>query len=72
MASNRPGPQLWVAIAILLVFAGGISAHSLVAEVTKFPARYAVNALFGALVGTTELVSRYRDKPQGPDTAGSS
>jgi hypothetical protein len=48
------------------LFLGGLAAHFLVALLTEHPAQFAAVALFGSLVGTTELVSRYRDKPTAP------
>jgi hypothetical protein len=48
------------------LFLGGLAAHSLVALLTEHPAQFAAVALFGSLVGTTELVSRYRDRPTAP------
>lgn len=53
-------------VVLVLVFVAGTAAHALFASVVLYPARYAATALFGALVGTTELVSRYRDRPTAP------
>ncbi len=59
-------PLWWLGIVCLLIFCAGLAAHALVGNVLEYPARYAATVLFGALVGTTELVSRYRDKPTAP------
>jgi hypothetical protein len=51
-------------VAALIVIAG----RAMVGSMLTYPARYAATALFGLLVGTTELVSRYRDNPVAPLT----
>jgi hypothetical protein len=56
---------LW-GIALAAFFLAGLGAHALLGPVLTYPARYALVALFGLLVGTTELVSRYRDRPTAP------
>jgi hypothetical protein len=58
--------SLSVVVGGVALFLAGLAAHAFVALVTRHPAQFAAVALFGLLVGTTELVSRYRDKPVAP------
>jgi hypothetical protein len=55
----------WLPV-IGFVFIAGLAAHGMVGNLVSYPARYAATALFGFLVGVTELISRYRDKPTAP------
>src|SRR5712691_5553221 len=57
---------LWGIILGFVLFLAGLAAHAMVGKVMTYPSRYAAVALFGFLVGTTELVSRYRDRPVAP------
>jgi hypothetical protein len=66
---NRPSVSPWkVVIFLALVFLGGLASHAMIANITAYPSRYALTALFGLLVGATELISRYRDDPMAPLT----
>lgn len=58
--------SLGAVVGSVALFLAGLAAHSFIALVTLHPAQFAAVALFGLLVGTTELVSRYRDKPIAP------
>jgi hypothetical protein len=52
----------------LVVFLVLVAGRAIIDSILSYPARYAAVALFGLLVGTTELVSRYRDNPVAPLT----
>lgn len=63
------GDRLQVAavVGVLIVaFFAGLLLYPMSGNVVAHPARYAATALFGFLVGTTELISRYRDRPMAP------
>jgi hypothetical protein len=57
----------WLALG-LVVFLVLVAGRAIIDSILSYPARYAAVALFGLLVGTTELVSRYRDNPVAPLT----
>lgn len=54
------------AIIPILAFLGGLLLYPISSDILDHPARYVATALFGVLVGTTELISRYRDRPTAP------
>jgi hypothetical protein len=57
----------WLGLVLLAgVLLSGVALHPVFGEFVANPARYAAVFVFGLLVGTTELVSRYRDKPVAP------
>jgi hypothetical protein len=53
-------------VAGIALFLLGLVAHSLIGNIVIYPARYAATALFGLLLGMTELISRFRDRPTAP------
>jgi hypothetical protein len=60
-------PSTWQLIGLgFALWIAGLATHALIGSVLSNPARYAAVALFGILVGMTELISRYRDKPTAP------
>lgn len=58
------GLPIWAAFFFcILIFLAGLLFHALVGRIIEYPARYAAVALFSVLVGSTELVARYKDNP---------